>query len=98
MPHYHLRWKRSRRRPYVCLAFRESEFAPGDDDEMTGGVAKNSGVIAFMEEKLGQRVNISKEPKIVGALDEACLCNYRVNYRVRLPRCFPRSVVWKEDR
>ncbi|MEE8416809.1 MAG: acyl-CoA dehydratase activase [Desulfobacterales bacterium] len=40
---------------------------------MTGGVAKNSGVVAFMEEKLGQRVNISKEPQIVGALGAALI-------------------------
>jgi predicted CoA-substrate-specific enzyme activase len=38
---------------------------------MTGGVAKNRGVVAFMEEKLGGPIHIYREPQIVGALGAA---------------------------
>jgi predicted CoA-substrate-specific enzyme activase len=38
---------------------------------MSGGVAKNSGVVAFMEEKLGEPIHIYEEPQIVGALGAA---------------------------
>jgi predicted CoA-substrate-specific enzyme activase len=38
---------------------------------MSGGVAKNGGVVAFMEEKLGRPMQVYKEPQIVGALGAA---------------------------
>jgi predicted CoA-substrate-specific enzyme activase len=38
---------------------------------MSGGVAKNSGVVAFMEEKLGGPIHVYEEPQIVGALGAA---------------------------
>lgn len=38
---------------------------------MSGGVAKNRGVVAFMEEKLGRPLRISSEPQIIGALGAA---------------------------
>lgn len=38
---------------------------------MTGGVAKNTGVVAALEEKLGERLFIYKEPEIIGALGAA---------------------------
>jgi predicted CoA-substrate-specific enzyme activase len=38
---------------------------------MTGGVAKNKGVVALLEEKLDRRVQIYQEPQIVGALGAA---------------------------
>jgi len=38
---------------------------------MTGGVAKNSGVVAAIEEQLGTRVLLPREPQIVGALGAA---------------------------
>jgi len=38
---------------------------------MTGGVAKNSGVVRSLEEKLGTKLYISEEPEIVGALGAA---------------------------
>jgi predicted CoA-substrate-specific enzyme activase len=38
---------------------------------MTGGVAKNRGVVAFMEEKLGKPMHVYHEPQIVGALGAA---------------------------
>lgn len=38
---------------------------------MTGGVAKNPGVVKAVEEKLGSRLFICKEPEIVGALGAA---------------------------
>jgi activator of 2-hydroxyglutaryl-CoA dehydratase len=34
-------------------------------------VAKNSGVVAFMEEKLGGPIHVYEEPQIVGALGAA---------------------------
>jgi predicted CoA-substrate-specific enzyme activase len=38
---------------------------------MSGGVAKNRGVVAFMEEKLGRSIHVYQEPQIVGALGAA---------------------------
>ena len=40
---------------------------------MTGGVAKNLGVVNALEEKLGVRINIPDEPQITGALGAAYL-------------------------
>jgi predicted CoA-substrate-specific enzyme activase len=44
-----------------------------DEVIMTGGVAKNSGVVSFLEERLGRRVQIPPEPQIVGAYGAALL-------------------------
>jgi predicted CoA-substrate-specific enzyme activase len=38
---------------------------------MSGGVAKNKGVVALLEEKLGKSVHLHKEPQIIGALGAA---------------------------
>jgi predicted CoA-substrate-specific enzyme activase len=38
---------------------------------MSGGVAKNSGVVAAIEERLGTRLLLPKEPQIMGALGAA---------------------------
>lgn len=38
---------------------------------MTGGVAKNPGVVKAVEERIGDKLFISKEPEIVGALGAA---------------------------
>jgi len=35
---------------------------------MSGGVAKNRGVVAILEEKLGYPIHVHKEPQIVGGL------------------------------
>jgi len=40
---------------------------------MSGGVAKNRGVVALIEEKLGRPVHVHEEPQIVGALGAALL-------------------------
>lgn len=40
---------------------------------MTGGVAKNLGVVKALEEKLGVKINIPDEPQITGALGAAYL-------------------------
>jgi predicted CoA-substrate-specific enzyme activase len=40
---------------------------------MTGGVAKNLGVVKALEEKLGVQINIPDEPQITGALGAAYL-------------------------
>jgi len=38
---------------------------------MSGGVAKNKGVVAFMEEKVGRPIHVYREPQIIGALGAA---------------------------
>jgi len=40
---------------------------------MTGGVAKNTGVVSLLEEKLGQPIHVHSEPQIIGALGAALL-------------------------
>lgn len=40
---------------------------------MSGGVAKNQGVVHLMEERLGHALRIHKEPRLVGALGAALL-------------------------
>lgn len=40
---------------------------------MSGGVAKNRGVVALFEEKLGRQIHVHEEPQIVGALGAALL-------------------------
>jgi predicted CoA-substrate-specific enzyme activase len=40
---------------------------------MSGGVAKNRGVVALMEEKVGRPIHVYEEPQIVGALGAALL-------------------------
>ena len=38
---------------------------------MTGGVAKNPGVVRAVEEKIGEKLYICPEPEIVGAVGAA---------------------------
>lgn len=40
---------------------------------MSGGVAKNSGVVRALEEKLGEKIYIHNEPEIIGALGAAII-------------------------
>lgn len=40
---------------------------------MSGGVAKNSGVVRSLEEKLGEKIYIYDEPEIIGALGAALI-------------------------
>jgi predicted CoA-substrate-specific enzyme activase len=40
---------------------------------MSGGVAKNKGVVLLMEEKMGRAIHVHTEPQIVGALGAALL-------------------------
>jgi len=40
---------------------------------MSGGVAKNSGVVGLIEERLGQPIHIHTEPQIIGALGAALM-------------------------
>jgi len=40
---------------------------------MTGGVAKNSGVVAALEQRLGTRILLPEEPQIMGALGAAII-------------------------
>jgi activator of 2-hydroxyglutaryl-CoA dehydratase len=40
---------------------------------LTGGVAKNQGVVCALEERLGAKLFIPPEPQIIGALGAALL-------------------------
>lgn len=42
---------------------------------MTGGVAKNRGVVALLQERLGKGIHVPKEPQFVGALGAALLAS-----------------------
>ncbi len=44
---------------------------------MSGGVAKNRGVVAMLEEKLGRPVLVPEEPQTVGALGAALIAQER---------------------
>lgn len=46
---------------------------------LSGGVAKNSGVVTLLEEKLGRAVHVPGEPQIVGALGAALLALQQKN-------------------
>jgi activator of 2-hydroxyglutaryl-CoA dehydratase len=47
----------------------------GSEEEftMTGGVAKNKGVVLALEQMLNTKFNIPDEPQIVGALGAALI-------------------------
>ena len=47
---------------------------------MTGGVAKNVGVVRTLEERLGEKIFIHEEPEIVGALGAALYALEKVNF------------------
>jgi len=51
---------------------------PGGRIAMTGGVAKNVGVVRVIEERLGQSMMVYHEPQIVGALGAALIALERV--------------------
>jgi len=50
----------------------EPEFA------ITGGIAKNTGVVKRLEERIGLRVRLPEEPQIVGALGAALFARDRL--------------------
>ena len=50
-----------------------SRVSPEPPYMMTGGVAKNPGVVKALEEKLGVSLSICPEPEIVGACGAALL-------------------------
>ncbi|MFA9397309.1 MAG: acyl-CoA dehydratase activase [Clostridiaceae bacterium] len=43
------------------------------DYMLTGGVAKNQGVVSALEEKIGEKIYIYEEPEIIGALGAALI-------------------------
>jgi activator of 2-hydroxyglutaryl-CoA dehydratase len=45
---------------------------------MTGGVAKNLGVVRAIEERLGKSMMVYHEPQIVGALGAALIAKERI--------------------
>jgi activator of 2-hydroxyglutaryl-CoA dehydratase len=44
---------------------------------MTGGVAKNAGVVKAIERKLGRALYVPEEPQIIGALGAALFARER---------------------
>lgn len=44
---------------------------------MTGGVAKNTGMVASLEKRTGVKINIPEEPQIAGALGAALIARER---------------------
>jgi predicted CoA-substrate-specific enzyme activase len=59
----------------LCTVFAESEvvLGPAGKIAITGGVAKNVGVVRAVEERLGQSMMVYHEPQIVGALGAALI-------------------------
>lgn len=61
----------------ICKAIANKSYsllkrvAPEEEFMMTGGVAKNPGVVKAVEEKLGAKLFICDEPEIVGAVGAA---------------------------
>ena len=49
---------------------------------MTGGVAKNAGVVAELSARLGQKLNLPEEPQTAGALGAALIAREQANSRV----------------
>lgn len=45
---------------------------------MTGGVAKNSGVVSAISARLGKKLNLPREPQIVGALGAALIAGEKM--------------------
>ncbi len=57
-------------------ALLKSKIRGGGEDEvvvMSGGVAKNIGVVKLLSDKLGRPIRVPPEPQIVGALGAALL-------------------------
>jgi len=48
---------------------------------MTGGVAKNIGVVRAIEEKLGLTLVIPEEPQVVGAIGAALIALQKARIR-----------------
>lgn len=46
---------------------------------LTGGIAKNVGMVKALEQELGGKIYLSKEPQIVGALGAALLASQHLN-------------------
>lgn len=46
---------------------------------LTGGIAKNVGMVRALEQELGTKIYLSKEPQIVGALGAALLAAQHLN-------------------
>lgn len=49
-----------------------------DEVTMTGGVAKNKGVVEAMKEEIGKKINVPEEPQIVGALGASIIALSKV--------------------
>lgn len=69
----------------ICRAIAGKAYSllkrvgPAEEYMMTGGVAKNPGVVKAVEEKLGARLFICDEPEIVGAAGAALYALDREN-------------------
>ncbi|MEM2329622.1 MAG: BadF/BadG/BcrA/BcrD ATPase family protein, partial [Candidatus Jordarchaeales archaeon] len=45
---------------------------------MSGGVAKNKGLVNILGEKLGEKIYVPDEPQIVGALGAALIAKEKI--------------------
>ncbi|GAW92964.1 acyl-CoA dehydratase activase [Calderihabitans maritimus] len=68
-------------RVYALLRSKTAEKYVEGSIVMTGGVAKNKGMVNALEEKIGVSIRVPEEPQIVGALGAAVIAreNYRSN-------------------
>jgi predicted CoA-substrate-specific enzyme activase len=52
---------------------------PEPEVTMTGGVAKNSGIVSKIRQKVGTDINVPEEPQIIGALGAALIARDMAN-------------------
>ncbi len=52
-------------------------IGPAPELTMTGGVAKNIGIVDSIQQKVGSPINVPQEPQIVGALGAALIAKER---------------------
>lgn len=52
-----------------------------EDITITGGVAKNKGVVQAIEKRLGARINLPQDPQIIGALGAALIARQLTDKR-----------------
>ena len=59
-----------------------NRVSPEEAFIMTGGVAKNRGVVKALEEKLGTTLFVCDEAQLCGAIGAALLARERVNHKI----------------
>ncbi|MEX2704989.1 MAG: acyl-CoA dehydratase activase [Candidatus Freyrarchaeum guaymaensis] len=63
-----------------------------EDVMMTGGVAKNSGLVKLLEKRLKTKIWVPEEPQIIGALGAALIAREKLPSKMRAPREKPRKI------